>query len=325
MFIDHLHILVQAGNGGKGCDSVYRRTDRKVVYNGGDGGNGGSVIFRASDNAPSISHFRFKQHLIAESGGHGGSSKKRGRNGQDLIVLVPVGIRIFDRQKNLLIRELHTSGEEVVVAKGGLGGVGNIGRKEAQMGEAGEVLDLELSIRLRAEVFLVGLPNSGKSALLNTLTNTHAKEETYPFATKTPELGVCAVSDYENVTLCELPSIYAMSHEGHGLGTDFLKHLENAKLILYVLDPLCQFSETLAEGFKILRNQVGMIDKNFLKVPHAIVVTKSDLPEVGSKAKNKRWKPGAPVFYISSKDKQGLKELRVFLRDKVFSMTEKAV
>jgi GTP-binding protein len=313
MLIDQVHLVVQAGNGGKGCDSLFRRTDHKVVYNGGDGGNGGSVVFRAEENAPPIEDLRFKQHILAESGAHGGSSKKRGKNGGDRIVLVPIGTRVFDRQNNLLIRELNEAGESVVVARGGAGGVGNVGRKEAQLGQLGEIVDVEVTIRLRADVFFVGLPNSGKSALLNRLTHTHAKEETYPFATQSPQLGVCSLTEDQNATLCELPSVYALSHEGHGLGVDFLKHLERAKCVLYVVDPVSQFASTCAEGFTILKKEVAFVGKEFLKIPHAVVVTKADLPEAQEKLKKKRWKPGVPVFYISCTEGTGLDALKEFL------------
>jgi GTP-binding protein len=319
MFTDRVHLLVQAGNGGDGCDSVHRRTDRKVIYNGGDGGDGGSIVFRAAPNAPPIAHLRYKQHILAESGGHGSSNKKRGKNGEDLIVLVPAGTRIFDRRNGLLIRELGQEGEDVIVAKGGRGGVGNIGHKDSQPGQPGEILELEVSLLLRADVFLVGLPNSGKSSLLNVLTRTHAKEEAYPFATKSPELGVCSVSDFESVTLCELPSIYAASHEGHGLGTDFLKHLAKARLILYVVDPVSQFCSSLSDGFKILRNQVKIYDKEFLKTPSAVVMTKADLPEGAKAARGKKWKPGVPVFFVSAREKTGLDKLKTFLGEKIAS------
>lgn len=285
---------------------------------GGDGGKGGSVIFRSDPNAPPLKNFRYKQVLIAQSGTHGGSSKKRGRNGEDLIVLVPEGTRIFDRKRNLMIRDLMKRGEEVIVAQGGRGGVGNQGKKEATQGEKGVCLELDLKIRIPADVFLVGLPNSGKSKFLNAVTRTRLKEESYPFATTSPQMAVFEFSDYEQVTLCELPSIYRGSHRGRGLGVEFLKHLETAKLILVVLDPISEFAGSLQEGFTVLRDEIKRFDENLLKIPYAVLVTKMDSPEArGRVEKEGTLKAEGPVFYISSTSGAGLKEVGEFLKEKV--------
>lgn len=316
MFIDRVQIKVQAGSGGNGCDSYYQRTDRKSVPHGGDGGDGGSVIFRADVNAPGLNSFRFNQSLTALSGGHGGSDKKRGRNAEDLIVRVLPGTQILDPARGLLIRHLRHPGDEVVVVKGGEGGHGNQGGKMASRGEIGKTLEIELLLHLTADVFLVGLPNAGKSALMNKLTRTHLKEENYPFSTRTPEKGVWKYSDYESLTLCELPSLYEASHEGRGLGADFLKHLENAPHILYVLDPVSQFAESLAEGYAILRKELEIHSQDLLEIPHAVVVTKMDLPEAQArlKAKRKKFDPKVPVFYLSTVTGEGMKELTDYLK-----------
>ena len=137
MIIDQIHLLLQAGSGGNGCESYYTRPDKKRVQTGGDGGNGGNIIFRASNNAPPIGTLRFKQHVIAEAGEHGRSNKKRGHDGEDIVILVPCGARIFDRENNLLIRELNHEGEDVVVVRGGRGGSGNFGGISARVGGEG--------------------------------------------------------------------------------------------------------------------------------------------------------------------------------------------
>ncbi|MBI3313130.1 MAG: 50S ribosome-binding GTPase [Candidatus Omnitrophica bacterium] len=316
MLIDHVHVLVQAGSGGKGCESFFRRTDKKAVPWGGDGGTGGAVIFRSSTNAPSLSSFRLKQYLIAASGGHGGSNRKRGRNGEDLIIQVPPGTRIIDRERKFLIRDLVKDGEEVIVLEGGRGGLGNYGNKEPSPGEKGGVLDLELSFRLMADFFLVGLPNSGKSTLLNHLTRSHAKEESYPFSTKSPELGVYEISDMEKVTLCELPSVYAGSHEGRGMGSGFLRHLENAKAVLYMLDPVSKFAGSLTEGLRILRKEVEIFNKEFLKIPYGVVINKMDMPEAKEKTKKFSAGRGIPKFFISVKTGEGMDALTEFLKER---------
>ncbi len=316
MFIDKIHIRVQAGSGGKGCESFFRRTDRKIVPNGGDGGNGGSVIFRADTNAPSLRSFKFQQTLVAESGGHGSSNKKRGKNGKDLLILVPFGTRLYDAKRNFLIRDLAEEKEEVIVLEGGRGGVGNHGGREVRAAGKGEVLDLEITFRIIADIFFVGIPNSGKSTLLNALTGTHLSDKDYPFATRTPEIGVHAVSDYEQLTLCELPSIYDASHQGRGMGIDFLKHLEKAKLVFYLLDPVSKFSNSLADGLAILRKEIETVEPQYLLLPYAVIVNKMDLPEAKQKVEKESFQPGAPCFFVSALTGEGMEALKDFLKMK---------
>ena len=318
MFIDRIHLLAQAGNGGNGCESYFRRTDKKLVPHGGDGGTGGSVIFRADVNAPGLRSFRYRQHLVAQSGGHGGSNRKRGKNGKDLVVLVPPGTRIHDRVRNLLIRRLMQGGEQVIILEGGRGGIGNDHGKQATPGERGKALDLELDIRILADIFLVGLPNSGKSKLLNRLAHTHFKEEEYPFATRNPEVGVWKLSDEEDsndkLVLCELPSLYRASHEGRGRGADFLKHLEGARCILYLLDPTSKFCSSLKEGLAILKKEVEIYQKDFLAIPCGVVVNKMDLPEIQERVKQENFRPRSPVFFVSALSGAGLEELSAYLK-----------
>ncbi len=317
MFIDHVHLLVQAGNGGNGCESYHHRPDRKIVPNGGDGGHGGAVIFRADVNAPSLVSMRFKQHMMAPSGGHGGPTRKRGRNGENLVILVPVGTRIIDRDKNLVVRDLAKQGDEVLLLKGGEGGVGNDGNREATKGEPGQMLNLELNVLLIADVLILGLPNSGKSKLLNLLTRAKAKEENYAFTTRTPEVGVWQYSDYEQMTLCELPSVYEASLEGRGMGVDFLKHLERGKMVLLMLDPISQFCGSLKEGLGILRETIRQYREEFLERPFAVIVNKMDLEEAKEAVKAQKFKPKAPVFYISAATGEGMEKLKDFLKENV--------
>lgn len=313
MFVDRITVSAKAGNGGNGCDSYYRRTDRKSVPHGGDGGNGASVIFRADVNAPGLASFKFRQRLIADHGVNGGPTLKSGRNAKDLVILVPPGTRIYDREKNMLIRELPESGDEVVVCQGGIGGTGNHGGRPAQKGTQGVSHELELTVLLRADIFLVGLPNSGKSSLLNKLTNSKAKAEDYPFTTKQPEMGVYDRGFKDPISLCELPSVYQASKEGRGMGASFLKHLESAKLILFVTDPVSRFSDSVSEGVKLLQKLVADQSDEFKGIAQAVIVNKMDLPEAVEKVKKQRWKPGLPVFYISVKTGEGIGELKKFL------------
>ncbi len=249
MLIDRVNVLVQAGNGGNGCESYYRRTDKKVVPTGADGGKGASILFRVDENAPPLAHLRYKRHIVADHGGHGGSNNKRGRAAENLVVLVRPGTRIFDRKRSLLIRELNEEGEEVIVAEGGAGGYGNSGGRKTTLGEKGQIFDLEITFRLSADIFMIGLPNSGRSTLLKELTSAKVKMEIYPFSTKTPELGAYQMSEYEQLTICDFPSLYEGSHEGRGVGNDFLKHLEHARFILLVVDTSSEFTAGIKRGF----------------------------------------------------------------------------
>lgn len=316
MFIDHIHLTVQSGSGGNGCESYAHRNDRKHVPDGGDGGPGGDVIFRADHNAPPLSSFRFRQRLMAEGGGHGGSNRKRGKRGKDLLVLVPVGTRLEDRDKGVVIRHLLHQGDEVILIKGGKPGVGNLGGKTVSLGEKGEIIELELHLQLQADVFLVGLPNSGKSSLISALTRSHAKPESYPFSTRTPEVGMYLVSDYERIKFCELPSIYAGSHEGKGVGNQFVRHLESAKLICYVLDPVSAFAASLKEGLAILQDQLSRVQGELTSCNSVVLVNKMDLDASKKATAEENFRPAFPVFFVSAESGQGLEEFRTFLDGK---------
>jgi len=322
MFIDSVHLIVKAGCGGNGCDSHFKRRDKKIIPTGGDGGKGGDVIFACDEKLTSIAHLRLKGHLVAEFGANGSSNKKRGKTGKDLIVSVPVGTRITNRQHGFLIRELKTPGERVLICKGGNGGSGNLGGKEAKPGKEGDAFEIELIYRLHADVFMIGLPNSGKSTLLNTLTRTHAKTENYPFATKSPEIGVYHISDYERLSLCELPSLYETSHEGHGLGNDFLKHLETAVGVILVIDPVSQFAGSLKEGYEKLKKQIELYNPEFLKLTSAVIVTKIDEVAAKEKAEHETWSCPEPVFYLSATQGEGLDALKLFLNQNIYPLVE---
>ena len=206
--VDEVNIVAQAGNGGRGCDSHVRISNRKSLRTGGEGGRGGDVIMRADPNIASLSDFNYHHRFVAESGGLGGSSHKRGKRGEDLVIPVPCGTMIFEKGKRFLIRDLVQPGDEVVLLQGGRGGTGNEGGKEPEPGQPGEALEMTLSLRIPAEVFFVGLPNSGKSQLLGRLTHARAKVEAYPFSTKQLELGIYESAEFKQIRLCELPGIY---------------------------------------------------------------------------------------------------------------------
>lgn len=317
MLVDKIHLTIQGGRGGKGCESYNHRKDHKKVPNGADGGDGGSVIFRASHNAPGLDRLRLKQHLEAESGEHGSSDNKRGSKGEDLIVWVPLGTSIFRRENHLAIRDLYHEGEEVIVARGGRGGSGNIGDKTATSGEEGERLEIDVEFRIMADVFLVGLPSSGKSSLLHRLTRAPVEGKDYPFATRSPVLGIYAYDDYKQINFCELPSVFEGSTDGRGLGTDFLRHLARAKLIVFMIDATLKFSSSVIEGLSTLQRIVYGQDAAYRQIPSLVVVNKIDRGQDIGKIQEELQGSGQIYFLISVQTGEGVESLMKFIQEKI--------
>ncbi|OGW82331.1 MAG: hypothetical protein A3G33_11545 [Omnitrophica bacterium RIFCSPLOWO2_12_FULL_44_17] len=308
MFIDELTITIRSGNGGKGCESLFRRPDRKVIPNGGDGGDGGDVIIRADSNVGSLLSLKSKRVFEAEHGGAGLSNNKYGRKGNDCIISVPCGTTVFNKDDQLLIRDMIESGDQVLVLKGGHRGYGNHQDRDATLGEAGKEIDVFLSYKIITDIVLIGLPNSGKTAFLKTLTGAGVHETDYPFSTKAPQLGTYR-TDTSQLRICDLPSIYHGSEEEHGLGTHFLKHLERARLFFFVVDVGSKFSADLSDGFQMLLNIVQRYNLDFLKKQRVVIVNKADLLEKEEMVRHKLFPGSEKIFFISVKDKTGLDEL----------------
>jgi len=322
IFVDEVMIHIQSGNGGKGCESFYRRTDKKFVPTGGDGGKGGDIIFRAVRNMTSLYSFKFNPQHRADSGQLGGGNQKTGRNGKDLVVFVPCGTTIFNKADHLLIRDLVHEGDEVVALRGGRGGMGNQHHgKAATPGEPGQSMDLVLSLKLRADIFLIGSPNSGKSRLLNYLTGSKAKSEAYPFATKSPQLGIFQTPDYRSLLLCELPSLVSGSSQGKALGNQFLKHLARARLLFLMLDPFQDAFDPVA-GYNELLEEIRAFNPEFAAIPHFLVISKIDRPEVSESLTKKKLNVPCPVFKISAETGLGIEALMQGAEKKILVSAE---
>lgn len=279
-FVDKVSLRVQAGKGGDGHKSFRReRYISKGGPDGGDGGDGGDVIFEASQNQDTLANFRFEKDLKAQDGESGGKSRKHGKRGIDLICKVPLGTQVF--LNNKLLFDLTTEGQKEIVAKGGKGGFGNAhfvssirqAPDFAEKGEPTEKIEIDLELKLIADIALVGLPNSGKSTLLSKLSNARPEIADYPFTTLIPNLGVLDLSRTKSVLIADIPGLIEGAANGKGLGHDFLRHIERTKAIIHLID---FYSDQILEDYLIIRSELTNYSKKLAKLPELVVINKID-------------------------------------------------
>lgn len=287
MFLDEAKINVKAGDGGNGLVSFFfKKGGKKKIANGGSGGKGGDVIIEASSNQSTLQSFKKKIHFKAENGQAGMPNNKKGKDGQDLVIHVPVGtiIRGLDGD---LIADLDKDGMEIKIAKGGIGGRGNAsfvsGKRRfpgfAEFGEKVEEKWLNLELRLLADIALVGFPNAGKSTLISAISAAKPKIADYPFTTLTPNLGVVEMG-YESFVVADIPGIIKDAHAGTGLGDKFLRHVMRSKIIAFILDGQLAISgdpEMLVSSFKVLKEELRLYHKSLYEKERCIIINKSDL------------------------------------------------
>ena len=309
MFIDSAKIDIRAGSGGKGCKSLYRdKYQRQGKPDGGDGGKGADIIFRADHNLLTLLDFQYHRHFFGPHGGHGSGNNKKGRAAEDIIVRVPLGTIIKDAATGSLLRDLSEEGEEVVIAKGGKGGVGNAHRKEATPGEPGEERTVILDLKLLADVGVVGFPNAGKSTLITAISNARPKIAPYPFTTMGPVLGVVNAT-HKRFVVADLPGLIEGASEGRGLGDKFLKHLERTKVLIHMVDMAGFEGRDPVDDYKKINLELKNYSKDIYKKPQIIGANKMDIE--GAKENLKRFKKliRKPVFPISALEKTNLGEL----------------
>jgi GTP-binding protein len=296
-FIDTAKVFAKAGGGGDGCLSFHR--EKYVPYGGPDGGNGGKggdIWLVADRNITTLLDFARNPHLFAKSGENGKGSNKHGRSADDLVVRVPMGTAVH--RGGSLIADLSVDGQKLLAARGGRGGRGNASFKTisntapriAMKGEPGEDVELDLELKLLADVGLVGLPNAGKSTFLSRVSNAHPKIADYPFTTLAPMLGLVKHRE-KSFVLADIPGLIEGAHEGKGLGIEFLRHVERTRVLIHLVDPLGFQKVGADESVKVIENELKAFGHGLDKKPRVLVVHKADLPEaeaVWKKLKRKR-------------------------------------
>lgn len=286
-FIDEARIEVIAGNGGNGCMSFRRE---KYIENGGpnggDGGKGGSVTMIADNNLNTLVDYRFVKKYSAKNGEHGRGADCYGHKGDDIILRVPVGTTIIDEDTGLIMADLNELGQQLVIAKGGNGGLGNIHFKsstnraprQTTKGEAGERRNLRLELKVLADVGLLGLPNAGKSTFISSVSAAKPKIADYPFTTLHPNLGVVRVDTDHSFVIADIPGLIEGAADGLGLGHKFLKHLQRTKVLLHIVDiaPLDESADIVADAVAITKELEKYSDELYNK-PRYLVINKLDL------------------------------------------------
>jgi len=316
-FIDYVKILFRSGKGGGGSAHLQRTAqDPKAGPDGGDGGKGGDVILKGNRNLWTLLHLRYTKHIFAEDGGSGSANQCFGKNGKDAIVEVPLGTVVKDPDTDEFLGEVIEDGQELIVLKGGRGGLGNVHFKSAtrqtprfaQPGETGIETWLALELKILADVGLVGFPNAGKSTLISVLSNAKPKIADYPFTTLRPNLGMVAYRDHQSFVIADIPGIIEGASEGKGLGLRFLRHIERNALLLFMVP--CN-TENIKKEYKILLDELKSYNPELMDKKKILAITKCDLlAEKDLKTIQKKIPENIPVVYISSVIHQNLQQLK---------------
>jgi len=319
MFIDEAEIYIRAGKGGDGCLSFRREKFLpKGGPDGGDGGDGGSVILQAAEGVDTLLDFTGRHHWIAENGRSGQGKDMTGRAGEDLVIKLPPGTLIYDRETGVLLKDLSQLGDEAVAAMGGKGGRGNRrfatptnqAPRVAEPGQPGEERWLRLELKLIADVGIVGLPNAGKSTLLSRLSRARPKIADYPFTTLVPQLGIAELSDYRRFVLADLPGLIEGAHQGVGLGDAFLRHIERTRVVLHLVDVQPpEGAPRPAEAYRTIRRELLAYSRELAEKPEIVAANKTDLLADGAGVGSLAAEIGCPVLSISAVSGVGLPEL----------------
>jgi len=327
VFIDEVKIYVKAGDGGNGC-TAFRR--EKYVPrggpSGGDGGRGGDVWMVASEHYNTLLHYRFNPEHKAERGRHGEGSNRTGRDGASIELPVPVGTVVYDDDTGELLFDLTKSGQRVLVANGGRGGRGNArfatsthqAPTEHEPGRPGEEKRLRLELKLLADVGLVGFPNAGKSTLISRVSAARPKIADYPFTTLEPHLGVVSLEDGRSFVMADIPGLIEGAHEGHGLGTQFLRHIERTRLLAHLVDVSEMSGRDPVRDFEVILEELASFNQDLARKPMIVVATKMDIaqnPERVESLKRIARKKRLRFFPISAVTGEGVQKLKLAMAE----------
>lgn len=318
-FVDYVKIYCRSGKGGAGSVHLHReKFITKGGPDGGDGGRGGHVILRANRNYWTLLHLKFSRHVYAGHGGGGSSSRSFGKDGKDEVIDVPCGTVVFDAETGEYLCEVTEDGQEVILLKGGRGGLGNWHFRSAtnqtprfaQPGEPALERPVILELKLLADVGLVGFPNAGKSTLLSVVSAAKPKIADYAFTTLEPNLGIVSYRDNLSFVMADIPGIIEGASEGRGLGLRFLRHIERNALLLFMVPA---DSKDIAEEYNILLNEIAQFNPELLDKHRVLAITKSDMLDEELTTAIRQDLPDVPFVFISSITGQGISELKDML------------
>ena len=320
MFVDLAKIYVEAGSGGNGAVSFHR--EKYVAAggpDGGDGGNGGNVVFKADKQLATLMDFRYKKKYKAEAGENGKSANRKGRNGENIVIKVPCGTILRDVASGKIIADLTDDGDEFIAAKGGSGGFGNARfatptrqiPRFAKPGLKGQALELQLELKLLADVGLLGFPNVGKSTILSMVSDAAPKIANYHFTTLQPNLGVVKMGEGESFVIADIPGLIEGAHEGVGLGHAFLRHVERTRILIHVVDVSGIEGRNPIEDFDAINAELTNYKISLTDRLQVVAANKTDIasPEQVAEFKAEMESRGYIVFEISAATNKGLKEL----------------
>jgi GTP-binding protein len=319
MFIDEARIRVIAGKGGNGC--VAFRREKFVPRggpSGGDGGRGGDIYIECSDRVNTLLHFQYRRIFKAGRGAHGEGARRHGRDGEDLVIPVPPGTQVFSEPGHGMIHDFAVPGQRILAARGGAGGRGNAhfatpthqAPRHAEPGRPGAEFELSLTLKLIADVGLLGFPNVGKSTLISRISSARPKIADYPFTTLEPHLGVVALPDFRSFVVADVPGLIEGAHEGHGLGDKFLKHIERTKILVHLID-VSQPRDPV-QDFKTLLRELTLFNKDLARRQQVVLASKLDAlddPRKLTRLKIMCARRAIPFHAVSSVTGQGIPEL----------------
>lgn len=325
MFVDEIKIKVEAGKGGDGCTSFRREKYIEMGGpNGGNGGKGADVIFRTDPGLKTLIDLKMMKHIKGEKGVNGKGSDRNGKNAQDVVIDVPLGTTITDEETGLVIADLTSENESVVVAKGGRGGRGNHAfathevpaPKMSELGEPGEVKFIKCELKMIADVGLVGMPSVGKSTILSMISSCKPKIGAYHFTTLSPNLGVVKLNDGRSFVMADLPGLINGASEGVGLGIKFLKHAMRTKVIAHVIDMGSFEGRSPIDDYENIIKELESFDERLVNKPSIIIANKMDLPNaVDNLEKFRKKYPDKEIYEISAIKHEGFETLIIRLAD----------